>query len=264
MTLLFRGLLMVSFMSAASAAKAIESGSYFRVWQGFAKVELTGAAFINEIPSFMKETVNLYRDRALNNYIVIIPPKEKPAFLPDEFALVSLNSKENYDAIRATPAGEAYSNRHWDLFNKETSKSAIFTDYQSVKPKSLIHNTAYDMIGRPINWAQGYNAVFIGIKKPTTSASDFLQQLKKHIESAQKMMSPRGLLGYIVIANENYEIAYLNWSSKQDHDLAVESVDGKFVFAEAGEIMNVLMYQEAQAFKAGDKVSNGSAYSTLQ
>lgn len=55
------------------------------------------------------------------------------------------------------------------------------------------------------------------------------------------------MLGYIIIGNENYEIAYLNWESKLAHELASQSPDGIAVFADAKEIMDVFMYQEALA-----------------
>lgn len=258
------GSLLVVLMGASLPAKAIDSASYFRVWQGFSKSNLNSDQFLNEIPSFMKATVDIYQEKALNNYIVVIPPANKPSYIPDELALVALSSKESYEAIRSTPEGRAYADRHWDVFNKENSKSAVLINYRTQKPSSLVHNTAYDMIGNQINWASGYNAVFIGTKKLNLSSSAFLQHLQKHIELAQAVMEPKGLRGYILIANDQYEIAYLNWSSKEAHDQAVKSSDGAAVFADARDFMDVLMYQEAKAFSAGQSVFSGEAYSTLQ
>ncbi len=259
-----QGLTFMALLSTTLSAAAIEQAGYFRIWQGFAKSNLTQGQFLNELPSFMKETVDLYRDQALNNYIVIIPPANKPAYVPDELALVALNSKENYESIRSTPAGQAYSNRHWVVFNKENSKSTAFVDYGLQKPTSLVHNTAYDMIGNKINWAAGYNAVFVGTKKSNLSSADFLQQLQKHIELAKAVMQPKGLRGYILIAHDQYEVAYLNWESQEAHDLAGQTEDGKSVFADAGRFMDILMYQEAIPFLAGTPVKPDQAYSILQ
>lgn len=264
MRFFLQGFLLMTLIGTALSVQAVETAGYFRIWQGFSKPTLTSEQFLNELPSFMRETVELYRERALNNYIVVIPPANKPAFIPDELALVALNSKENYDAIRSTPAGQAYSNRHWDVFNKDNSKSAAMINYKLQKPASLTHNTAYDMLGNEINWARGYNTVFIGIKKQGLSSAEFLQHLQKHIEQARSVMEPKGLLGYIVIANDQYEVAYLNWDSKDAHDLAAQSSGGEAVFADAQKIMDILMYQEACAFQAGRAVSAGQAYSTLQ
>ena len=210
---LIQGILAMIFLGVTVNAQTIDKAAYFRVWQGFQKPELTSEQFLNELPSFMKNTVDLYQERALNNYIVVIPPTNRPAFIPDELALVTLHSKEIYEAIRATPEGQKYSARHWDVFNKSNSKSAAFIDYSKVNPEELIHNTAYDVIGNQINWARGFNAVFIGIKKSELSSAQFLHKLQSHIELAKSTMQPKGLLGYIIIANDNYEIAYLNWES---------------------------------------------------
>jgi hypothetical protein len=248
--------ILMSVLSSCASAQNIETAGYFRVWQGYQKADLTSDQFINALPSFMKETVDLYHKRALNNYIVIIPPVKKPAFVPDELALVALNSKENYDAIRATPPGQAYSARHWDVFNRENSKSLLLVNYKREKPEALVNNTSYDMLGEPINWAKGYNMVFIGVKKDSYSSQQFLARLKTHIEAASAALAPQGLLGYILVANENYEVAYLNWKSKAALDVAV--------FTDGVEFMDVLMYQEAPHFQAGQAVQPGQAYSTLK
>lgn len=262
LTVVFAGLF--TNAKAIASAQTIDKAAYFRVWQGFQKQELTSEQFLNELPSFMKDTVDIYQERALNNYIVIIPPIHKPAFIPDELALVALNTKVNYETIRNTPEGQKYSARHWDVFNKDNSKSATLINYTIEKPTNLSSNTAYDMIGNEINWASGFNTVFIGTKKSELSSVQFLQHLQKHLELAKTVLMPKGLLGYIVIANENYEVAYLNWSSKQAHEQASQSQDAQAVFADAGEIMDTLMYEEAQAIQAGQTVTGGRAYSTLQ
>jgi hypothetical protein len=245
-------------------AENTDRAGYFRVWQGFHKIELSNADFLGSLASFMKATVDIYKERALNNYIVIIPPATKPSFIPDELALVALNSKENYDLIRATPEGKAYSAHHWDIFERTNSQSAPLINYCSERPDSLISQTAYDVLGAPTDWSSGYNTVFIGTKKSSLSSTEFLKRLQRHIENAKAVMAPKGLKGYIVIANENYEVAYLNWESKQAHDSAGLSDGGRAVFAEANEIMDVLMYQQAKSFNAGEAVSAGEAYSNLQ
>ena len=244
----------------AAQTQAVETAGYFRAWQGFTKAGMTSTQFIGELPAFMKDTVNIYRERALNNYIVVIPPVVNPAYVPDELALVALNTKENYDAIRATPEGQAYSARHWDVFNKDISKSAT----PSPLPAALAHNQAYDVIGEQINWARGVTYVFIGTKKSAFTAEQFLKELYNHVALAKKVMLPKGLRGYIIIANENYEVAYLNWDSKAAHDSAGQSEDGKGVFADANRIMDMLMYQEAVPFNAGSPVTSDKAYSTMQ
>lgn len=258
-------LVLVMTMGLSFSAQAVNTGQYFRAWQGFKKADLTNSHFLAELPSFMKDTVDIYKNRILNNYIVILPPENKPDFIPDELALVALTSKEGYQTIRATSEGQRYSERHWNVFEKGISKSADpMINYAKEKPSVLVHNQSYDVIGKPINWARGFNAVFIGTRKAGLSPTDYLVHLKAHLDLAKLVMVPKGLRGYIVIANENYEIAYLNWSFKKAHDRAVKSAGGQKVFGDAGSFMDVLMYQPAIPFEAGHAVSPNHAYSTMQ
>ena len=250
----------IAVATISQTTQAVETAGYFRAWQGFTKAGMNQAQFLSELPQFMKDTVQIYRERALNNYLVVIPPANRPAYVPDELALVALNNKETYDSIRATPEGQAYSARHWDVFNKDISKSST----PEAMPEALVNNKAYNIIGENINWARGATYVFIGTKKSAFSTGSFLKELYSHVALAKKVMLPKGLRGYVIIANENYEVAYLNWESKEAHDSAGQSEDGKGVFADANRIMDVLMYQQALPFNAGDAVSPDKAYSTLQ
>lgn len=120
------------------------------------------------------------------------------------------------------------------------------------------------MIGEDIDWATGVNFVYIGTRKSDQLPHQFLERLKSHVELAKSVMNPKGLRGYIIIANENYEVAYLNWTSQAAHDSALQSQDGQMVFQDAGEFMDPLMYEPARAFEAGQPISQGAAYSTLQ
>ncbi len=247
-SLLFKTLLL-GFISQMTWAQS--AANYYRVWQGFQRPDISGTQFLGELSGFMKDTIQIYEGRALSNYIVVIPPKDSPAFLPHEFALVALTSEAAYRQIRSTPEGKHYSDRHWDVFDKTLSKSAPFVVYDRARVKKLEHNVSYDMFGHPLNWSLGHTVVFVGLRKPEVSKQDFMARLQNHIELARDVMAPRGLRGYIVVANENYEVAYLNWNSKRNHDQAVESAAGKLVFGDAEGFMNPLMYQEPQIYRGG-------------
>lgn len=258
-------LMIAVLMMVSIAAKAESQAQYFRVWQGFQRVDLSCEEFLGQLPAFMKETVDLYKETALNNYIVVMPPQNRPSYIPDELALVALSSKEEYQRIRATPEGQRYTERHWDIFDKNKSQSVQhFIDYSNERPIELVSNSAYDMIGQKISWASGANFVFIGTRKVGLSPQEYLSRLQSHVEMAKAVMGPKGLRGYIIIANENYEVAYLNWDSKEDHDAAVSSVEGQAVFRDADQFMDTLMYEPALPFRAGQSIKSGAAYSTMQ
>jgi hypothetical protein len=233
---------------------------YFRVWQGFQRPDISPTQFITELPRLMKATPQVYPGETLSNYIVVIPPKNSPAFIPHELALVALSSENTYKKIRSTPAGQAYGDLHWEMFDKNISKSAPFAIYDDVRTKRLMSGVSYDMIGEAIDWSLGYTTVFIGLRKPNLPTAEYLLHLQSHVELAKQVMAPQGLRGYIFIANENYEVAYLNWTSKQAHDAAGTSDGGKKVFADAGEFMDVLMYQEPTQYR-GQPVDFNKVYS---
>ncbi|MEZ4742928.1 MAG: type 1 glutamine amidotransferase domain-containing protein [Bdellovibrionota bacterium] len=238
--------------------------TYFRVWQGFKKDQLSQGQFLKELPAFMKETVDLYKEKALNNYIVVIPPANKPEYIPDELALVALSSEEDYREIRATKHGKEYSTRHWDIFNKsKSSSSKHFIDYTKEKPKALNNNWVYDMTARPIDWSKGYSVIHIGTRKNHLPKNEFLERVNEYAITAKQNLEPLGMNAYIFLVNDNYEIAYINWESKKSHDIAFKSTEAKKVIKDANSIFDQLMYQEFNPFVAGSKINMKKAYSTV-
>jgi hypothetical protein len=253
-------LLLVTLLGAQA-----QEASYFRAWQGFKNPNVSQSQFEASLPSFMKMTVDLYGGaQILSQYIVVIPPAEKPSFIPDELALVALSTETDYRAIRQTPAGQAYGEAHWKLFNKENSKSADPITDLTAKPQILKHHQSYDVIGTPIDWSKGYNIVFIGIRKANLSPTQFLRRLTRHVYLTKRALTPKGLKGFLVIANENYEVAYLNWESQKAHDLAFQTSGGKAVSEDSAQFMESLMYQVAAPYDVSTKtpLQLGKAYST--
>jgi hypothetical protein len=138
-------------------------------------------------------------------------------------------------------------------------------DFKAELPATLIHNQSYNVLGKSIDWQEGYNLVYIGLRKKHLSAEDFLKKLRNHISLFASTMSPKGLKGYIVIANNDYEVAYLNWESKRAHDEAFMTALGKIAVKDGGSILDNLMYEEAKAHRVSinGKVETGKAYSTM-
>jgi len=241
--------------------QTVSQATYFRVWQGFKRPDLNAAGFDGKLPGFMKTTVDFYQERGINNYLVAVPPSGMPSFVPDEFALVAMQSEEAYTAARSTPEGQAYGAKHWELFDQQTSKSAPYVKFSDARPSTLVSNTSYDVIGEPIDWSAGYTAFYLGLRKSELSVADFLTGLSKHIQFVSSTLGPIGLKGYIIIANDNYEIAYMNWSSKEASAAAFASEKGKAVAADAGKILDMQMFQGAEKF--GSDTKPGSFYTTF-
>jgi hypothetical protein len=128
---LFLSVFSLLFISSQAFAK---DANYYRVWQGFKRSDVTYNDYMKILPSFMEATVDIYKNRALNQYLVAIPPKNKPDFVPDEFALVALHNEDIYRQIRKTKEGKAYGAAHWDVFQKGSSSSSkMVTDFNTLK-----------------------------------------------------------------------------------------------------------------------------------
>jgi hypothetical protein len=249
--------------SLSSNVLADSKANYYRVWQGFKRPELSESKFQATLPSFMNTTIRIYTDhRALNEYLVGVTPRKKPAFVPDEFALVALDSEEHYKEIRATSEGKAYGESHWTLFDARRSKSASLIRYFQENPESLRSNTAYDMTGTPHDWSQGHTTFFLGLKKNGISSEEFLIRLKKHIELVAKELAPLGLHGYVIIANEQYEAAYMNWPDVRTMEVAFQSETGSMVRKDAESFMEFLQWSAPEAFN-GRSISAGHFYQTI-
>jgi putative intracellular protease/amidase len=261
-------LTMLAAGAASLAADLRPSGvaaEYFRVWAGFKRPELDVQSFKQGMSAFVDETRELYKGRGLSDYLVMIPPANKPAFVPDELALVALDSEQAYRAVRNTPEGQAYSQNHWKIFDRSNSQSAPrVVNYFQENPQSLESGLAYDLIGEPIDWSRGYTRAFLGVRKEGVSQEDFLRNLSAHIRLAATNLRPLGMQAYIVLANKDYEVAYIHWASREAHDLAFSRSEGSQVFVDAGRFMTPLMYAPVEKILPGAQVEEGHAYANLK
>ncbi len=128
--------------------------SFLRFWRGFPKSELSLDQFnadLNDI--FLPATAALAKTPAhLISYQPLLLPVDLilTEKLPVELALVEYASEAEYRSYRDTQEGQAYSNLHWDYFEKSTSRSTVPTQFTGV----LESDKAY-LIGNQINWNSG-------------------------------------------------------------------------------------------------------------
>lgn len=250
-------LLLGLLITISQVTFAAPNAGYYRVWQGFKLDTLSTAQFQNQLPDFMNATTSLYRD-SLNQYLVALPPIHKPEFVPDEFALVALPDEETYRAIRATPEGKAYSEAHWQIFEKSKSKS-LPLDTQI--PNPLVAGRSYDLIGGSNDWGTGSTTFFLGLRKHGVSNEQFLKRLSEHVQLVAQSLQPLGLRGYIVIADDNYEAAYMNWVSTEAMNYAFTTPEGKAVASDAAAILDTLQWTPQVAFN-GRSVAPDTFYKT--
>ncbi|AGH96385.1 hypothetical protein [Pseudobdellovibrio exovorus] len=236
--------------------------NYFRVWQGFSKD--TPEQMLSALPVFMTGTVDLYvKNKALSNYIVIIPPKESPSYIPHELALVALSSESDYRRIRETAEGKSYSDAHWDVFNRANSKSAPFVKLADLKAEeTLISNTAYEVLPTPINWAQGVNYVEIRTRRASLASDVYLKNLKSRLQRIQEFGAYVGIQGCIVLVNENYEVIYTNWKSQKDFKSAPRKKAWDDLLTVTQAESDLLMSQQTKKYRPKSPVDFEQAYHT--
>jgi hypothetical protein len=245
----------------STAAQASNTANYFRFWQGFKKHQLTQEEFLTGLNPFMKLTVDTYGGKGLENYVVAVPPAGKPAFVPDEFALVAFDSKESYDKVRATPEGKAYGAAHWEIFDKNLSKSAEMR-MLTADVKEIDWNVAYNVLGKGIPLTNTYVTFFVGARKEGVDVDTYRSRMLEHFRFVARTFEPKGLVGYLALAQRNYEVAYVIWDSKESADKAFASDEGKAVLADTETILTPLMFMEAQIFDG--EVAQQSVYKALE
>ncbi len=237
-------------MAGFNRAQTAEQTNYYRFWRGFKKADITSDQLKKQLAGhFMPATVKINAGKGLVSYTVAVPPAEKPAFIPDEFALVAYESEERYRSQVATPEGKRYQEMHWDIFDRNTSKSVVPVRFFELNPEIISANVAYDMVARNTNWQQGYVTFSIGLRKKGVSPADFFKRMTSHTITSVKLFSKCGLQGYLVLATDDYVVTYIKWPAKTDADraFASEEVRDKVV-SSARQFMDSLQYQAARGF----------------
>lgn len=252
-TVLATALLLNAF--SAYGAKA----SYYRFWRGFKKPTLTDSSFLGAIPNFMNQTLDLYKGKGLSNYIVGMPPTMKSTYIPDEIALVAFDSEDSYRTLRSTPEGKEYAEAHWDLFNKDNSKSANLEGFDG---KQLNFEVATDVLGKPVDWSRGVTFFYIGERKKDVSLLQFQSVMTHHVQAVKDAFTPYGIKGYIILLSEHYEIAFMNFDSMGPASQAFASKEGVLIQEESASIMNTVVWNVAAPFEG--TVTYGQSYSTVK
>lgn len=239
-------------------ATAAPEATFFRVFQGFRKADVGADVFMMTLPKFMNSTLEHYQHR-MNNYLVAVTPAQKPAFVPDEFALVAVESKASYDELRATPEGAKYSDSHWTLFDRALSRSVPYT---VGVPKVVDLDKSYVVLGDTLDWRAGHTSFFLGLRNERKSTPEYRAFLLKHAQDVVREFAPLGLKGYVFIAQEGYEAAFLNWESAEKMEKALNSPAGQKIQAEAQANLVPLMWSRMEEFN-GSYVKYGGFYTTI-
>jgi quinol monooxygenase YgiN len=256
-------LLLVSFLTGGTAT-AQNGTPYYRFWRGFKKPDISREAFVQAlIDDFMPATVQTHGQEGLMSYMVILPPASAPWNIPDEIALVAYASEDIYKTITTTPHGRAYQIKHGDIFTPKDnpatgaliipgqsrgSRSLVPRPFAEISPEEFRREAAYDVLSQPVDWQTGHSMFFMGLRKPSLRPDFFWDALYRHIQNVRTAFPAQGLKGYLVLADPNYEIALLNWESREAMEKALNSPAGQALEKEALGFVDPLLWQQFRAF----------------
>lgn len=229
----------------------------YRVFRGVKRADVSTTAFLADLGKrFIPAAPKTHAKNGLVAYLPAVPTAKKAAFLPDEYAVIAYESADVYTKARATPEGNAYSELHWELFDKAASKSVTAVP---LDPTGQVQaDVAYDVMQQPTDWQKGHSAFYVGVRKAGVPAAAFLSRLSQHVALAKREFAPLGMDGYIVVATADYEVAYTHWTSAKAADAALGTVGGKRVVADGQGFMADEQWAPTTAFSG--TVKPGQAF----
>lgn len=237
--------LLVSACRTAVPSPSPAGAPYYRVFRGMKRADLSGAEYLARLSStFVPALPKAYAGKGAAAYLPAVPPASKPAGLADEFALVVWDSEAAYQAARETPEGRAHADLHWTVFDRERSRGSTAIPLA----QELAPETAYDVLGKPVDWQRGYATFYVGLRKGGLSGAEFLTRLRAHVAEIRDALAPQGLDGYVFVAGADYEAAYLHWPSREAADAAFASTAGKAAAEGGSRILEHLVFVAAEPF----------------
>ncbi|MBI5631464.1 MAG: hypothetical protein HY921_11335 [Elusimicrobia bacterium] len=252
---LTRIFLLVLGARLAGAAEA----PYYRVFRGVKRPDVTQEYFARQLTTvFIPALPAAHAKNGAAAYLPALPPEGHPASIVDEYALVAYESEPVYQAARRTPEGQAYSDLHWTIFDREKSRS----DGAVPLHGTLAEETPYDVTGRPVDWQSGHSTFFIGTRHPNLEPAAFSEKLLRHVQDVEQAFRVYGLDGYVIIVTKDkYEAAFQHWPNPEAAGAAFASAPGQAIIAGAREILVPVQWSVVEPFNG--EIRPGQAVNVL-
>lgn len=165
---------MPSLSNAVSRAAVLVAPDAVRVWRGFRRKELCEDEFFQKLGSlFMPASVQVQSKVGLTAYLPTVLPRDKPAAVPDEIALVFYQYQDAYVEAKDTVGGRAYSELHELAFDLNRS----LTGFPQMFAGTLVPDGRYHLFDQRVDWQAGHAEVFVGVRSGDDAAG-FLQDRK--------------------------------------------------------------------------------------
>lgn len=241
---------LITALTALLIIQTASAAPYYRFWRGEKLRHLNESRFMNILArDFMPQAPKLFPH--LESYLVSVPPIGTGV---DEVALLAYTNEEEYLRARNTPEGRGYGDAHWEIFERETSKSLV--------PKPLIGRieaeNAYDVLNRDVQWEKGATFFYMGERREGLSTSHYLREIDKHVKAMRKEFGGRGMNGYVILVTEDREYAWMNFDSENQAKRLFASPAGRRLSHQAGSLMKTVLWTKNEAFKR--RAARGGAY----
>lgn len=228
--------LAIAFIALQIAELDAQAG-YFRFWRGEKLESIDHTVFKNRLnENLLPATGALFQQ---NSGLVAYQPYMFTSAhdihygLPSEVALLEYTDEATYAAYRATDAGKAYGDLHWNLFEKTKSGSLVPEAYLGM----IQTNHAYAITAPNQSlWENGITDVRVYFRDSRFNEADYLKSIQTHIAFTSGF-SP---LAYFVLVDTNYVLEYVLWSNLESRTAAERTTDE--VYNPATQQMETVYY----------------------
>ena len=104
-------------------------------------------------------------------------------------------------------------------------------------------DTPYAIVDKAPDWSKGYTALVMARKRDELTTSGYAQRLKRHVKLVTSLLESRGMDGYIVVAGETHEWAYLHWIDEDTAKRAFATPEGASGLRDSRSIQRPLPQQ---------------------
>jgi len=190
------------------------SATFNRFWRGYQRLDLSSEQFVAKVnEKIIPATRDLFqKPSGLLAYQPVISNMQAVSgstLVANEFALLEYESEDIYRQFRATPEGIAYTDLHWEMFDKEQSKSAVVEPY--IGNLELTH--AYNLLGRDVNWKEAKSYFSIHLRNSKVSQAEFLASVKVYFDETQATAPDWGLQTAVILVMEDHIVVYEAWKN---------------------------------------------------
>ena len=204
-----KALIFLLFFLGVQLAEA----KYLRFWRGHIKNGMPYSQFqkgLSEI--FVPLTASLAHTPAqLLSYqpVLFSEATFKNYQLPAEIALVEYQSEQSYQNFRSTAAGQDYSGKHWDYFDKSGSQSAVASEYSG----EIEFEKSYSIFrDEKIKISKLNSFIKVYVKESFVSNERWIESVKSHIARMQNKNSE----ALIFLVTADYLMEYSLWEKPTD------------------------------------------------